>query len=165
MTQVQDAVLIAKTIIEGLTPAAPGLPLTAVYIYPDEYDTMPKKPAVTFATIGRLRANAADIWQQEEVCTYMHYWLLRIMIFLSVGETKDPSKIMANSMLLESDWEHIVIEALANDRTLTGTAVAIGESTGDGWSIASPDLEWRQWNQQPYWAMTFDVPVMQEHTF
>jgi len=87
------------------------------------------------------------------------------MIFLSVGENVDPSGVMAQSMLLEANWERLVIEAFSNDQTLSGTAVTIGSDSGAAFMLSSPDLEWRQWNQRPHWTMTFDIPVLQEHTF
>jgi len=160
-SDVIDALNATKTILYGLAPADVTA-LKNLYVYPDEYadvddDSLPfgilAEGVGRTASIGDLPTGSGNRgW---------HDWKMELIFYLARGENQWPSAGAATSELQHRNWAIEVNNLLSRNQTLGGTVFSIGEKRGAAFAYADYLIDHEQWDQKPFWAIRFLVPVTQ----
>ncbi len=152
----------AQIIFRGLAPDDVTA-LQNVYVWPDEYATVGNNPTVPFMTIGEQVGvqNSIGNLPTGNSNRGIHRWNMELVLYLTYGENQWPSSGAATAELQQRNWAIAINDLLARNRTLSGTVFSIGEQRPGGFILADYLIDHEQWDQMPYWAIRFLIPVVQ----
>ena len=159
MAETRDA-LNALASILGATTATGQDAMAGAWVYPDEYadvnlSTLP-------AIVVTEKAATINQWGAKSSGVGYHRWMAEVLLFLYKGAPVHPSKQAAEAELLQEGWVKAFGGALADNLRLNDTVVKIGAPDGDfPLKYFDYSIEYLQWNQQEYWGIYFQIPMMQ----
>jgi hypothetical protein len=90
-----------------------------------------------------------------------HDWAMELILYLSRGENMWPGAEAAPAELQHRNWAIAVNDLLARNQTLGGTVFSVGEKRGPGFAFADYLIDHEQWDQKPFWAIRFLIPITQ----
>ncbi len=161
-SDVIEALEAAQTIFNNLAPADVTA-LQNIYVWPDEYSSVGTNPDLPFAIVSEQVGveNFIGDLPTGNSSRGLHRWHMELTIFLTRGENRWPGPGAAVAELQQRNWALGVNDLLARNRTLNGTVFSIGEARGKTFILADYLIDHMQWDQEPYWAIRFLIPVVQ----
>jgi hypothetical protein len=160
-SDVVDALNAARTILYGLAPADVTA-LKNIYVYPDSYEDVDANEVpfmIIQEGVGR-ESSIGDLPTGSGVRGW-HDWAMELVLFLQRGESAWPSVGAATAELQHRNWAIAINDLLSRNQTLSGTVFSIGEKRGAGFAFADYLIDHEQWDQNPFWAMRFLIPITQ----
>ena len=162
MSTVYAALVQLKALL--LTATAAGQPaLTAGYIMPDEYATIPTPPALPFLIVGELY-NVPNESLRKAAGLAVHKWRAEVLIFAAQGPLTTLNSSTAAAMLKTRGWAKALSDVLWANQSLNGAAQIIGEPAGEmrrlfQYGIGHIYLG----DTQTYWGLRLELPIQQTY--
>ena len=162
MAETRDA-LNALSSILGAATATGQDAIVNSWVYPDEYadielSRLDSLPALVVAE----QVATLNQWGIKSSGVGYHRWVAEVILFLYKGAPKHPSEQAAAAELLQEGWVKALSAALVDDITLNDTVVKVGTPDGNfPLKVFDYEIEYIQWNQQPYWGIHLQIPIMQ----
>lgn len=151
MSKATDALTAVKTLWTGLGVTA--------HIYPDEYSSV-NTGSFPFVVVSESLKQAAR-WRQLTVERAERIWTAECILFLADGPLLYPDATAATAEKLGQEYAEDFYAALTADQTLGGVVLRAG-NVGDGLLFT----DWgrhSQWNQDVFWSIVFEIPIVQSH--
>lgn len=160
-SDVLDTLNVAKTLFTGLAPADVTA-LHSVYVYPDSYEDVDDS-SLPFGILQEGVGRTASIGNLPAAGQNrgLHIWYMELVLYLARGEKEWPSLGASLAELQHRNWAIEVNNLLSRNQTMGGTVFSIGEQRGNDFIFADYLIDHEQWNQNPFWAMRFLVPIRQ----
>lgn len=156
MSDITDALVGLKTILADLDPS-PQDNLAAVYVWPDDYDSMDYASG-PFAVVAQI-VNEPFGWQPVSQGDGLHRWDAEILIMIEEG----PIKTLERLKTVEAkqvDYLLAVAKIIFDDRSLNGTVFA----TGGAESLLLYQIGHVEFDGNVFWGIRFRLPVAQIHS-
>lgn len=132
-----------------------GASFARVYIYPDDYASIPKKPTVPFITIEADPANLNAKAKYNGNCAF-DSWQIKIEVYGAEGIAEYPSSKDATNRTAVIGYRDTIMGILDSNKTITNTVQVSGDEANSYTHAFAP----LQWNRSvPYTGYVFLVPV------
>lgn len=157
---ITDALTALKTILAGIDPS-PQPDLTAVYQFPDDFDTEAERAAVDYTDLPlAVVLNEVNIWNDWRPATHgtiWHTWIADVLIFLA------PQVLNVNqeAEVKYVPWLRAMQLLLYQNQGLSGKTFAIGTNEYL-FRYRVGNIAWIDTNV--FWGIRFQFPVIQEHS-
>lgn len=165
MATIDEALAELKTILATVDPSPQPAP-TAVYIYPDDYQSA-VNATVPFITVEQV-VNAPFRWSVGAKGRGVHTWDTDIRIFLHPGQLTRDSDIKA-AAAKQKPWLQAIATLLFSNMSLNGKADIIGGARLDGNSLAGNLFEYRIGHMtrgadtSVFWGIGLRLPITQSY--
>ena len=134
-----------------------------VYVYPDDFDTMPDVPDLPFHIIQQ-NPTAINITRMEAIGFYPAAWEIDILSYLSAGLLAPPSTDDAAYKALARATMETIRDLLRDNQHLSGTIYQMGDGDNNMWNdYLATEIPWNKSNKSdvaPYDGCIFEIPVM-----
>lgn len=162
MATVLEALQQLRTIL--LTASAAGQPaLTAGYVYPNDYATMPATLTLPCIVVSEL-VNNLNSWERKAAGLAVHKWHAEIVLFAAEGPLTTLSTDSAAAELKTHGWSQAFAGKLWANQSLNGKAHVIGDHAGEMPRLFEYMIGHVYWDTGVYWGMRIELPVRQLHT-
>lgn len=159
---ITDALTALAAILADLDPSPQPAP-TAVYQFPDDFDTEAERAAVDYTDLPLVvvlnQVNVWNAWQPATHGTIWHPWLADVLCLLAPAVTNFRQEAEAKAKYVP--WLRAMQLLLFNNQGLSGTAFAVG--TKDYlFRYRVGNIAWI--DTKIFWGVRFSIPVKQEHS-
>lgn len=162
MTAVSDALAQLKTILLTATVAEQPA-LTAGYVMPDEYASIPTPPTLPFVVVGELY-NTPNDWLRKADGLGLHRWRAEVLLFAAQGPLVSLNTTTAAAMLTTRGWARAFADVLWANQTLNSTAQIIGEPNGEMRRLFQYGIGHIYLGDTgEYWGLRAEVVIQQTH--
>ncbi len=160
MATVKEALEQLKAIL--LTASVVGQPaLTAGYVYPDEFATMPAPFQMPCVVVSEL-VNSLNSMERKAAGLAIHRWRAEVLLFVA-PELLTLNADSAAAELKTRGWAQAFAAKLWANQSLNGTAHAIGDHTGEMPRLFEYMVGHVHWDTVAYWGLRIELPVRQLH--
>lgn len=162
MSTVHDALTQLKALL--LTATSAGQPaLTAGYVMPDEYASIPTPPMLPFLVVGELY-NAPNDWLRKAAGLAVHRWRAEVLLFTAQGPLLTLNSDTAAAMLKTRNWARALSNVLWANQSLNGAAQVIGEPAGEMWRLLRYGIGHIYLGETgEYWGLRVELMIQQTH--
>ena len=161
MATVHEALAQLRTILLTATAAGQS-PLTAGYVYPNDYAAMPSPLALPCIVVSE-RVNSLNSWERKADGLAIHKWRAEVLLFISPGPLQTMSADSAAAEGKVHNWSQAFAERLFANQSLGGKAQIIGETAGETRRLFEYMVGHIHWDAAVYWGMRIELPVRQLH--
>jgi len=162
--QITDGLSALKTILADLDPSPQPSP-TAIYQFPEDFDTEAERAAVDYADLPLVvvlnQVNVWNMWRPATHGSIYHIWICDVLAFLApeVISIRQEAEAKAKYVPWLAAMQTLLYTNV--NQGLSGTALAIGNENYL-FRYRVGNLGWI--DTKVFWGVRFQFPVIQEHS-